>query len=190
MDDKKDRIIAVAERLFGHFGIQKTTMDEIAKKARMGKSTLYYYFKSKEEIFAEVIRRDSDIFKLELNQAVARGVTPQEKIGNYVLSRMQHLKTLSNYYSTLNDEYLEHYAFVEKTRKEFMKYEISTLSTLLKEGVEQGLFELDSIATTARNFAICLKGLEVPFFARDLESDIEKESKQMLKILFKGIETR
>ncbi len=190
MDEKKDRIIAVAEQMFAHFGIQKTTMVEIAKKARMGKSTMYYYFKSKEEIFAEVIRRDSVIFKLELNQAIARGKTPQEKIGNYVLARMKHLKTLSNYYSTLTDEYIEHYAFVENTRKEFIDYEISTLSTLLKEGVDQDIFTMDSIETTARNFAICLKGLEYPFFTKDIESDIEKESSQMLTILFKGIEVR
>jgi AcrR family transcriptional regulator len=190
MDDKKERIIAIADQLFAHFGIQKTTMEDIAKKARMGKSTMYYYFKSKEEIFAEVIRRDSVIFKLELNQAVARGKTPQEKIGNYVLARMKHLKKLRNYYLTLTDEYLEHYAFVENTRKEFVDYEISTLSTLLNEGVIQGLFTIDSIETTARNFAICLKGLEYPFFAKEIESDIEKGSNQMLNILLKGIEVR
>ena len=53
MDEKKARIIAAAEQMFAHFGIQKTTMEEIAKKVHMGKSTLYYYFKSKEDIFAE-----------------------------------------------------------------------------------------------------------------------------------------
>lgn len=190
MDDKKDRIIEVAEKMIAHFGIKKTTMDEIAKKARMGKSTMYYYFKSKEEIFAEVIRRDSVIFKLELNHAIARGKTPQEKISNYVLERMKHLKTLSNYYTTLTDEYIEHYTFVENTRKEFIDYEISTLHTLLNEGMEKDLFTMDSVEITARNFAICLKGLEYPFFTKDIESDIEKESTQLLTILFKGIEKR
>jgi AcrR family transcriptional regulator len=46
MDDKKERIITIAEQLFARFGIQKTTMEDIAKKARMGKSTMYYYFKT------------------------------------------------------------------------------------------------------------------------------------------------
>jgi AcrR family transcriptional regulator len=41
-------------------------MNEIAYKARMAKSTLYYYFKSKEEIFSEVIRIESLILKEQI----------------------------------------------------------------------------------------------------------------------------
>ena len=52
-DIKKETILAVAEKFFARFGIRKTTMDEIAKMARIGKSTLYYYFKSKEDIRSE-----------------------------------------------------------------------------------------------------------------------------------------
>ncbi|MDA3859611.1 MAG: TetR/AcrR family transcriptional regulator [Melioribacteraceae bacterium] len=190
MDDKKERIITIAEQLFARFGIQKTTMEDIAKKARMGKSTMYYYFKSKEEVFAEVMRRDSVIFKLELNQAIARGKTPQEKISNYVLARMKHLKALSSYYLMLTDEYIEHFTFVDSARKDFLDFENITLSTLLNEGVHQGIFDIENVETTARNFAICLKGLEYPFFTKDMENDIEKCSNQMLKKLFKGIEAR
>ena len=189
-DDKQDRIISVANQMFAHFGIKKTTMDEIAKKARMGKSTLYYYFKSKEEIFAEVIRRDSVIFKLELNQAIAKGKTPQEKIINYVLARMKQLKALRNYYSTLTEEYIEQYAFVDIVRKDFNDYEYSTLTILFEEGVNQGIFSIDNVKTTARNFAFFLKGLEYGVFTKNVDFDIEKENDQMLTILFKGIETR
>lgn len=190
MDEKKNRILTAAEQLFAHFGIKKTTMDEIAKKARMGKSTVYYYFKSKEEIFAEVIRRDSVIFKLELNQAIVKGKTPQEKIGNYVVSRMNQLKALSNYYSTLTEEYIEQYTFVDNVRKDFTDYEFSTLYVLFEEGIKQGIFAMDSVETTARNFAIFLKGLEYAFFIKNEDFDIEKESSQMLNILYKGIEKR
>ena len=190
IDDKKDRIIAAANQMFAHFGIQKTTMNEIAKKSRMSKSTMYYYFNSKEEIFAEVIRRDSVVFKLELNQAIAKGKTPQKKIGNYVLARMEHLKILSNYYTTLTDDYIEHYAFVENARKDFIDYEINTLSLLLEEGVNLGLFAINSVETTARNFSIWLKGLEYSFVTKDNKNNIKEESNQILTILFKGIEAR
>ena len=94
MDNKKERILRIAENQFARYGIQKTTMDEIAKKARMGKSTLYYYFKSKEDIFAEVIRKDSAIYKQKLNNAISTATTPQEKLYNYVYTRMKHLKEL------------------------------------------------------------------------------------------------
>lgn len=46
----RNRIIKAAKNLFGANGIEKIKIDDIAKMAEMSKSTLYVYFKSKEEI--------------------------------------------------------------------------------------------------------------------------------------------
>ena len=190
MKEKKERILSVAQKIFARFGIQKTTMDEIAKKARMGKATLYYYFKSKEDIFAEVIRKESNILKQKLNVEIAKANTPQEKIKAYVLTRMKHLKELSNYYTTLTDEYLEHYSFVEKERKDFTQHEIETLKDILNEGIDQGIFVMDDAELTARMIAIALKGLEYPLIVEDKGNNMESEINLMLNILFKGLEIR
>ncbi|HDR50317.1 MAG TPA: TetR/AcrR family transcriptional regulator, partial [Mariniphaga anaerophila] len=53
-EQKKQTILEVAQHFFLRFGLNKTTMDEIAKAARMGKATLYHYFRDKEQIFYEV----------------------------------------------------------------------------------------------------------------------------------------
>lgn len=47
----RDTISGVADRLFAEKGMEKTTMDDIAKEAEYSKATLYVYFKSKDEIF-------------------------------------------------------------------------------------------------------------------------------------------
>ncbi|MCP4761892.1 MAG: TetR/AcrR family transcriptional regulator, partial [archaeon] len=159
-------------------------------ESRMGKSTIYYYFRNKEEIFASVIQKDSLVFKNKLDEVVKNAKTPQEKIGRYVQARMKHLKELTNFYTTLTDEYLEHYLFVEKTRKDFNEYEITTIKTILKDGVSAGDFIVEDIDTSARMIIIALKGLEFLLFAQDNERNIEYESTKMLKILFKGIEKR
>ena len=96
-EEKKEHILAIAEKVFARFGMKKTTMDEIARKAHVGKSTLYYYFESKEQVFAEVIQKDSRRLKQKLQEAVASGMTPQEKLRNYVLARMKHLHDLGSY---------------------------------------------------------------------------------------------
>ena len=46
---RKEAIIKGALKVFNNSGIEKTTMDEIAKESGFGKATLYYYFSSKEE---------------------------------------------------------------------------------------------------------------------------------------------
>ena len=76
---KKEKIIESATNILSRFGIKKSTMDEIAQKIRMGKSTLYHYFKNKEEIFLEVVKRESDTLKNSLNKppgAVKKQVQP------------------------------------------------------------------------------------------------------------------
>lgn len=50
IDINKERIAAVAKELFFKNGMENTKMDDVAKQAGMSKSTLYVYFKSKEEI--------------------------------------------------------------------------------------------------------------------------------------------
>ena len=190
MEEKKERILSIAQKIFARFGIQKTTMDEIAKMARMGKATLYYYFKNKEDIFAEVIRKESNILKQKLNEAINKADMPQDKIRNYMLTRMIHLKELSNYYTTLTDDYLEHYSFVEKEREEFTEYEIVALKNILNEGIEQGVFTMKDTELTARMITIALKGLEYPLIVEDKANNMESEVNLMLNILFKGIEIR
>ena len=58
-EQRKEQILSSALSVFKKHGIEKATMDEIAKEADFGKATLYYYFSSKEEIFAEQLVRGS-----------------------------------------------------------------------------------------------------------------------------------
>lgn len=51
----RSTILAVSERLFAQKGVDKTTMDDIAREAEYSKATLYVYFESKEEIVGAVL---------------------------------------------------------------------------------------------------------------------------------------
>jgi len=58
MEEKTGRqkeIIRAAKNLFAKKGYSATSMDEIAKEIGITKASLYYFFESKERIFAEII---------------------------------------------------------------------------------------------------------------------------------------
>ena len=58
-------IIAGARILFEKFGLKKTTMEDIAREVGKGKSSLYYYFPSKYEIFEAVVDQETrELFAL------------------------------------------------------------------------------------------------------------------------------
>ena len=190
MDDKRERILKVAQGIIARFGIAKTTMNEIAKLARMGKSTLYYYFRSKEDIFAEIIRKESITLRHELIKSIGGAKHPREQIKNYVHTRMKYLKQLTIFYSTLTSEYLEHYSFVEKEREAFSQFEIETLQGILDEGEKEGIFRIMNTRTTARMITIAMKGFEFPLLIKNKGEDLAQEIDYMLDILLKGIEKR
>ena len=61
-DSKVTAIIEAARKRFAHYGLTKTTMNEIAADIGMSKASLYYYFPDKENLFVAVIGQDFDEF--------------------------------------------------------------------------------------------------------------------------------
>lgn len=69
----QDSILEAADALFSANGFDKTTVDEIAKKAEYSKPTVYAYFSSKEEIFACNLYRHLETFRNKIERAVSEG---------------------------------------------------------------------------------------------------------------------
>jgi TetR/AcrR family transcriptional regulator len=53
--DPREEIIAVASHLFARRGVAATRMSEIAEGAGLQQSSIYYYFRNKEEILGEIV---------------------------------------------------------------------------------------------------------------------------------------
>ena len=51
MEDKRSQILGAAQDIFNRLGYSKTSVDDISQAVGMKKSSLYYYFKNKEDIF-------------------------------------------------------------------------------------------------------------------------------------------
>lgn len=51
----KESVKRAASELFRKFGYHKTSVNEIAKKARIAKATIYKYFESKEQILDDIL---------------------------------------------------------------------------------------------------------------------------------------
>lgn len=71
-------ILETANELFLKNGVAGTTMDEIAKAAEYSKTTLYAYFKSKEDVFNHLILDGVELFKEQVRQAAEKKSTFEE----------------------------------------------------------------------------------------------------------------
>jgi len=188
--ERKTTILKVAQELFSKFGLEKTTMDEIAKMARMGKASIYYYFKSKEAIFKEVVIKEGKVIQDKIRIAINNESTPQDKVAAYFITRVLSVKELTNYYSALRDQYLDHYSFIEKAREAHDVFEKTTISNILQEGVSKGIFNVEDVHLIAEIIVVALKGLELSWSIDKNEIEIRDDINMLLKVLFRGIETR
>ncbi len=186
----RQNIVQKAADIFAQFGFKKATMDDIASSMGMGKSTLYYYFKSKEQVFEAVVKKEADILSKKLDEEVLmKDINPMKKLRSYVLIRMNFLNDFVNFFAALKHDYLSNLAFTERVREKYDKEEQQIIQGILEEGIEQGLFDLKETKLSALAISTTMKGLEVAWLIKnELEVvDLERQLDEMLSILFYGI---
>src|SRR4051812_176649 len=85
--DVRSKILSAAEERLWHYGFKKTTIDEIAADAGVGKGTVYLYFDSKEDI-ALAIMAQFKMSSLACQQSIARDPLrdPQQKLKDILIS--------------------------------------------------------------------------------------------------------
>jgi len=90
----KENIQHAARKLIGLRGYRNTTVEMIANEAGLGKSTIFYYFKHKEDILSNIMEQSVIEVSENLKRIVGRDIPPEEKLKN---SLDNHLYYLTKY---------------------------------------------------------------------------------------------
>jgi len=188
----RTKVISTAQAVFTRYGYAKTTMEDIAKEMGKGKSTIYYYFTSKEDIFKAVIEMELEVMKTNIIDHVTGEEDARQKLKVYVVERMHGLKKFENLYNVLRTELITLRDFVDKTRQQTDKEEIRIVGEILQKGVEDGIFHLEDTILTSIAIVTALKGMEIPLLVSDIESEhlLEQRLDRLLDVLFFGIVKR
>ncbi|MFZ0456197.1 MAG: TetR/AcrR family transcriptional regulator [Ignavibacteriaceae bacterium] len=84
--NRKLQIIQAAVKRFTKHGINKTTLDEIARDLRIGKATIYHYFQSKEELYYSTIELRTEEYLEEISNIFNDdGKSIEERFINYFI---------------------------------------------------------------------------------------------------------
>jgi AcrR family transcriptional regulator len=96
--ENKQFILNAAENVFAKKGFALATMDEIAEAAQFSKATIYRYFKSKQEIFMQIILNTFDEAYKNSLRIKEKDLDSSEKLRElirYILGYYQKKKNLS-----------------------------------------------------------------------------------------------
>lgn len=133
----KLEILLSAEKLFQQFGLKKTTMDEIAKSCGKAKSSLYHYYKSKDEVFDAVFEYETHELRKLVQKAVNQKTSLKAKLETYMLSYYKNILSMLNLYRIVKHEMMEGNTLTKYFQK-IVNYEKEYIGRLIKEYVQKG----------------------------------------------------
>ena len=82
--ERKQNILKAAEKRFSRHGLNKTTLNEIARDLRIGKATIYHYFNTKEDLFFRTIEWEIGLYIEELKPIfINEQLSLKDKIAEY-----------------------------------------------------------------------------------------------------------
>jgi AcrR family transcriptional regulator len=186
-DATRHTILKVAYDVFSDRGIHNTTMDDVAKASGLGRRTIYTYFKSREELFHAVIKKEIDIIIKQLNVVISLKLSPEQKFARFIAVHMKTFEKLIKKNRSLKMEFLKRSEKIENYRKDIDKHEKECLIMILREGAQSGVFKLEDYENTAGIALTTLKGLERQFILDNFGKTCHSILILWQKILFGGI---
>jgi AcrR family transcriptional regulator len=187
-DQTREKILNVAGRMFGKYGYQKTTVDEIARTAHKAKGSVYYYFKSKEDLFLAVVAQEINVLKTGLTRIIVDSQDATGMIRNYLISRMILMKDAVNYHESLKADFVDDFSFLNECRQEFTRFEIELMKAILDRGVRENKFQIKDTQATAQVIIMAMQAIEIPFYSQHKIAEYEHTIVELLDILIRGLE--
>jgi len=135
--EKKDLILKAGTRIISEKGYSSATIDEITKKAGVGKGTFYLYFKDKSELFFSIIEKEFDNLIQDIVKAVEGMDDFFEKIKKGI--EMYLLYHQKNYF--LFKILIQEKPFMKKKNFENFWEDFFSRWVFIKEGIRQQIKE-------------------------------------------------
>ncbi|RQD75030.1 MAG: TetR/AcrR family transcriptional regulator, partial [Candidatus Syntrophonatronum acetioxidans] len=83
--DTKIRILEAAEKVFSEKGFDGSRVDEIARRAKVNKALLYYYFSSKKNLFEVLIKENLEELADYRSNFMDQELSEDQKRENFAL---------------------------------------------------------------------------------------------------------
>src|SRR5947209_837633 len=77
--DLERTILDTARAIFETYGVRRANIEDVAARAGVSRSTVYRRFPTKDDLLAQVVRRESELFFATLDRATA-GCDPQQAV--------------------------------------------------------------------------------------------------------------
>jgi len=190
IDLVRAEILAAAAGLFQKFGLDKTTMEDIAAAAGKGKSTLYYYYKRKEDVFFAVAENEMASMQAELEKGLDSARSAADKLRLFFIIQDKALRGKAKLYPMIFKETKKHIQLFHQMQRLANTRQTEIFKAILLEGIASGEFrnvrkeECTALAVTAVDL---LHAMQITLMLEGKVPSTEEKISTMLNVLIRGL---
>lgn len=185
---KREQILTAALGIFSEKGFHKAKIEDIAVAAGIGKGTVYEYFRSKEELFRELVIEGMTSFDKSLRESLEQEKTSRGKLMAFVRQNLnigRHYRPLAKIAlleTTVLDDSFRFWLIKMHTQR------MEIIETIITEGIKNGELRSLNAQTFSRLFYGGLGALNNPFSEAELHnSEINAVTEEIVDYYLKGI---
>jgi AcrR family transcriptional regulator len=181
-EQRKAQILDTARALLLEKGLNATSINQIAKRAELSVGAIYFYYKSKEDLYAALQVEGLELLSQTIRQSVQEKSQPEVNIRKIAMAYLNFSEEHKNYFDIINYFLASPEPIFSPELKsqvdEHGKDSLATLADTISKGIQDGIFK----AVDPRRQAIILwSTLHGMIQFKKLENTIlSKESHQSL----------
>ena len=177
-------ILTAGRIIFSRYGYHSASMDLIAEEAELGKATLYYYFKSKDELLMAILESGIREFFDHLEQVLPQLPSPLEQIQQITRVSVDFFRSHPDYFKLYI--YLNaHPAFraqVLQKLQPIIRSKLNLFINLFEKAQREGLIKKYPAAKLISIFGSMVMGVGV--FLENMEENDPRELADLINRVF------
>ncbi|MDN3692414.1 TetR/AcrR family transcriptional regulator [Chryseobacterium tructae] len=141
-DQLSEQILHAASELYLKYGFKKVTMDDISKAIGKSRTSIYYYFKNREEVFQAVLNSLVIEVASEIGSAMNEQSTLEEKIRTFCLTKIKTSESKQPFFTAVEagmnaEEKSRHTQVMEVVHQHLMEGEKILLEKAITESMDK-----------------------------------------------------
>lgn len=152
LDDRKQELVTTATEVFLKYGYKKTTLDDVADAVGMQKSSLYHYFKNKDDLFRATVENIHTCISASIKKALFGGGTFCDDMAEFVRVLQYHLKKLHPSMITMLSEIRS----VAPIIQDLNSVRVDDIITMLDNRIEQAYNDGELVSRPPKDLAVIL----------------------------------
>ncbi|MGD9330462.1 MAG: TetR/AcrR family transcriptional regulator [Desulfobacterales bacterium] len=158
--EKQQQILHAAAECLARYGYDKTTMDDIARRIGLNKTSLYYYYRNKEAIFIAVIVQEAREFLAALQAKAVEAQGCKNQILTYLTERFHYYQHVVNLHNLSVETLQRIQPSFKAVYQTVLDREVTFIAKLLKEGMQRGEIKAGQASRLGRMILAVADGIK------------------------------